>query len=400
MLGAALLAPWSTAQAADNFDSDRPVTNYILRVGYDEITAEDPPEASPSDEPEETEPTDAAMAPGCGCNGYGNGCACNNGACNNGCGCNSGCGWCGPDCQDCPSCVTQIGVGLDTFHNPTDSLLFLLPSASNFGVVTSANVGTRLGSLSDYGFGAQLGASYGVYDFNGRYILHPSAAQEQIFVTAGLFRRPDAEIPFGFGVVYDWQINNNYGALAQSPFLGQWRCQFAYASSAWNEFGWWGAFHDRRDTKSLIGIPITYRSINQNNLFWHHKYQRGADSWLYIGLADQNRLNFANLIPNTGSVANWIFGGTVTAPMSDYLAVYANFAYMVPTAPSNILGTAASDEVYQLGAGITYYISGNARTKTVAGQCWAPYMPLANNGNFVVDSSFASVNSAIGGLFP
>ena len=55
---------------------------------------------------------------------------------------------------------------------------------------------------------------------------------------------------------------------------------------------------------------------------------------------------------------------------------------MRPTARA---GSAASiEDAYSIGFGLTFYPGGNARTRTVAGNCWMPYLPVANNGTFLV----------------
>jgi hypothetical protein len=47
----------------------------------------------------------------------------------------------------------------------------------------------------------------------------------------------------------------------------------------------------------------------------------------------------------------------------------------------------ALDAAYSICCGLTFYPGGNARTRTVAGNCWMPYLPVANNGTFLMDSS-------------
>ena len=72
------------------------------------------------------------------------------------------------------------------------------------------------------------------------------------------------------------------------------------------------------------------------------------------------------------------------APLSDVISLYANMQYMHP---SSAPGNAAYGEAgWYVAFGLQYYIGGHARTDTVAGNCWLPYLPLANNGNFLVDS--------------
>ena len=48
--------------------------------------------------------------------------------------------------------------------------------------------------------------------------------------------------------------------------------------------------------------------------------------------------------------------------------------------------TASVEDAYSVTFGFVWYPLGNARTKSVAGNCWMPYLPVANNGSFLVDT--------------
>lgn len=320
------------------------------------------------------------------------------------CGSSAGCrcsNWCPPVSDKCPRFGSYFWSGVDSWRGVSDGTF-----QNNDGVVTGANVAAPLAWLSEYGFGAQAGASYGVYDFDGRASSAPTnLAQQQVFVTTGLFRRADASLPLGRisgGVVYDWQFNNNFGTFANSPTLGQWRGQIAYAFSAWNEIGFWGAIRDRGAQKiTPLGLQ-EYSAINQGNLFWHHKYQRwGADSRFYIGIPNQHRLNqdFANFGPAGagGSLGTFIVGTNWNVPINDRLDMYANAMYMRPSAhagattgplgPGAGTAYASAQDFWNISFGLTYYPGRAARSSTVAGRKWMPYLPVANNGTFLVDTN-------------
>ena len=126
--------------------------------------------------------------------------------------------------------------------------------------------------------------------------------------------------------------------------------------------------------------PDARRSINQANLFWHHKYDFGGDSWFWVGLPQDSRLNpFLG-----GNLGDFLVGGSVIAPLSDYLALYGNFQYMHPSASPG--ATADSESAWYIAFGLQYYVGGTARSSTIAGNCWLPLLPVANNGNFLVDT--------------
>ena len=91
-------------------------------------------------------------------------------------------------------------------------------------------------------------------------------------------------------------------------------------------------------------------------------------------------------VVNNGSLGEYTLGATFIVPISNCLALYANGSYMRPTASP---GAAASiEDAYSIGCGLTFYPGCNARTRTVAGNCWMPYLPVANNGSFLVDRNY------------
>ncbi len=77
-------------------------------------------------------------------------------------------------------------------------------------------------------------------------------------------------------------------------------------------------------------------------------------------------------------------------PISDNLSGYANVMYMKPSAHEGVSPTfasAAAQEFWNVGVGLGWYPGHAARSQTVAGRQWMPYMPVANNSSFLVDST-------------
>ncbi len=212
-------------------------------------------------------------------------------------------------------------------------------------------------------------------------MLTTTAAQQQTFLTLGFYKRANERNAFSWGVVHDWMFNQGFGSQAVNPTLGQWRGQVAYATSAWNEFGVWATLRDKGATSTTsTGGLFSTRSINQANLFWHHKYDFGADSWLWVGIPQDSRLNSVL----GGNLGDFLVGGSVIAPMSDYVSLYSNFQYMHPSSASGNVGQGEAS--WYIAFGLQFYLNGAAYSQTVAGNCWVPLMPVANNGNFLVDS--------------
>jgi hypothetical protein len=283
--------------------------------------------------------------------------------------------------------------GWDNFRGVSDGQF-----QGNNGFVNGFNVAAPL--CERLGLAWQGGMSYGAYDLSGRSFIAPfNQTQQQFFVTTGFFRRADVGSPISGGIVYDWNINNNYGELNNSPTLGQWRGQIAWALGPMNEIGMFGTLRDRGDQKvGAFGVQ-DYRAISQGNIFWHHKYAAfGGDSWFYVGVPDRHRLAqdpgdfFAS--GSGGSLGQVIFGTNWLVPVTDYVSVYANGMYMKPSAHPGLqfdtngnLAIASNQEFWNIAIGVAIYPGGAARSRTVAGRKWMPYLPVANNSTFLVDTN-------------
>jgi hypothetical protein len=292
--------------------------------------------------------------------------------------------WCGAFDWLAPAPVASIDDGhqqLYLFHGYSSWRGIADGSGpNNNGFYYGANFGTQLGTLSDEtGIGAQLGGSGGLYDLNGR--ASPFASNEMLqqgFITAGLFRRTDELTNFSGGVVFDGMFNDNFGQFAASPFLGQLRYQVAYALNDQHEFGMWGTARVVDETQNVLG-PLSFRGVDQFNFFWHHRFAFGGDGMSWIGFPDHTKLG------GNGSLGNYTFGGTLTAPLSPAWAAMMDLQYMPPTA--HIGSTAAKEESFYVAIGVILFPGGNSRIANVGGSRWRPYLPVANNGSFMVDTN-------------
>jgi hypothetical protein len=329
--------------------------------------------------------------------------ACNGGGCNN----------CfdelaRPYADPCPRIYAEFTNFYDSFRNVSDGGL-----NNNFGTGYSGNIGGAIPGLEDSGLGWQAGASYGWYDWDGRQDLstaaiggagagantRPTEGQQQTFITIGFFRRADCDRPLAFGLVHDWMINDNYGAFAQAVTLGQWRGQAEYCLSGRNSIGAWGTLRDQGDSKNILtpgGALLgtaSYRSLNQVNFFWHHKFNpRGADGWTWVGCpSTQGRVDQTGNgigLGGGGTLGTLLLGGAMRIPLNNNLAFTTSMQYMRPSAAA---GNAASiEEAFSFSGGITYVPNRAARSTTVAGRKNAPYIPVANNGYFLTDSNVSA----------
>ena len=313
-------------------------------------------------------------------------------------GCSSCCpAPCGPEqpCGACDSCCGNLGCetdsrfgivgsfGLDSFKGIADS-----DWPGNFGAVTGVNTGVLLPGAEEYGLGWQTGISYGIYDFDGRTTGDdPSHSQQQVFVTTGFYRKAKCDQRLSFGLVYDWMYNTDWGVYSTNPTLGQWRGQIEYALNDCNGIGVWGTKNDlgsSQVTGAVAPFTVENRAISQVNLFWHHKFAcTCADSLLWMGMTDRKRLDQSATSVGGGSLGEWTIGASVQVPLSERLALYANGSYMHPSATAS--GLANTEASYDVGMGVAWYFGCHARNCGLFGRPATPYMPLANNGNFLVD---------------
>lgn len=281
-------------------------------------------------------------------------------------------------CDDSPGFGLLAFVGYDAWRGPVDD------SWENNGLHTGLNFGSRLGWLSDYtGIGFQLGGSVGVYDWSGTEyrIARQNEAETQGFLTYGLFRKASEDCRWSASLVQDWMLNSNYGALSQNPTIWQGRWQVGYALRPRHEWGFWGTFAGPTVTRDVPFFgPRTYKSINQLNIYQHHKWTEwGADSWIWFGVPERDRLS------GDHSLGDYTVGALANCPLNNHVALYALVTYMHPSSRAGAAGSL--DEMWNFSIGLSFFPRPNARSSTVAGQCWMPQLPVANNGTFLVDTN-------------
>lgn len=281
-------------------------------------------------------------------------------------------------CDESPSRSIVAMVGYDSWREISDG------SWQNNGLHVGLNYGTKLGAFSDLtGIGFQIGGSVGVFDWSGTdyRLTDNNTAETQGFLTYGFFRKPNENSRWSAAVVQDWMFNDNFGIFAQNPTLSQIRWQAGYALNASNEIGMWGANRVLGDTRIVAGAGATsWRAVDQLNPFWHHKWGTGgADTVIWVGVADAHRL------AGNGSLGDYIAGALANVPLSDRVGLYTLVTYMHPSSRPGPAGSL--EDAWNFTIGVQFYPSRNARSSTVAGRCWLPWLPIANNGLFMVDTN-------------
>lgn len=283
-----------------------------------------------------------------------------------------------PICDRRDPHVFHVFYGYDAWRGVPDG------SWTNNGVHFGASVGSRLGEFSDAtGIGLQFGGTIGVYDWAGTdYRLdNQNKPTTQGMLTYGLFRRADERTNWSAAIANDWMLNSNYSVFGEDSVLWQWRAQIGYIFDDANEWGVWGAWRGHGETQRVMYFgDVTWQPIQQLHLFWHHKWTPGgADTWIMIGIPEQDRLT------GGGSLGDYIAGAYSLCPLNDRFMLYSMVNYMHQSARPGDPG--AREEAWNFYIGVAFFPQPLARSRTVRGHKWSPLLPVANNGLFLVDAS-------------
>lgn len=288
---------------------------------------------------------------------------------------------CGDECVGNWRDNTEVWAGADTYRGFGDgrsAAFFPLPFATGNSAGAVAGFNTAFG-LGESRVRAQVGASYGWYDFKGRTIDDPgqeASVQQQAYVTFGFYKRSDicCGDRISWGVVYDQFFGHQWGWTADEIYLAQVRGILGYAINECNEVGVWGTFRTNQDLAGIssvgANINTTVRTMNQANAYWRHNWAFGGNTMMYVGGFDQ------------ADVASWQLGMLNTVPLNHSVSLYGNFNYVVPGSASGLAG--AAEEQWNAGVGFVYYLGGKAVNSTVSGNTGLALLPVANNGSFLI----------------
>lgn len=247
--------------------------------------------------------------------------------------------------------------------------------AGNNGAYASLNLAVGI-PKEKYGFGAQLGGSYGLYDWDARgsnTTGNTRALQQQAFLSVGLFRRAPCSSGLNAGLVYDVMFNKQFGVFALSPIVGQVRAQLSYLIACENEVGLWGTLDTQTSHEETSEIPVKYRAICQVNLIWTHYFKNLAQTSLWVGTPYRRGLMYSS-----GRAGNYIVGASFSAPLTSTLSIVGHGMYMGARSGS------AFQESSNYAANVTFGINYSF------GSCKSghrPFLPLADNSNFLVDTN-------------
>jgi len=282
-----------------------------------------------------------------------------------------------PSC--CPPCCDEPIFYCSRMPFEIDFTLALddfrsLPEGSwngNWGAYSALN----LKAFLPMNFTAQVAGSYGLYDWTGRAFAptnNSKSLQQQGFITAAAsYESPCSGV--NAGVAYDWMLNKNFGLFAVNPFFDQIRGQLGYLIRGGHEIGAWASYGIRISHEESQNVPLQFRGISQANLFYCYYFKNHGYGMVWAGSPYRR-----GLLYKSGRPGDYIFGVQFAAPMTEYLTIEGHGAYMGPRGWSGI--TPSKNFASDIAIAITYSF-GKRRVRQ------SPYMTLANNGNFMVDTN-------------
>jgi hypothetical protein len=244
---------------------------------------------------------------------------------------------------------------------------------NNFGPRGGVNVG----ALAFNNIGGQLGVSYAGYDLHGRELDEERSAEDQLFITAGVFKRATCCCPgarwldrISAGFVYDQMIADNLGDRADYLTIGQVRGRVGFVLDCRNELGVWGA--SGIEPRNLVRPGLITEGMDQISGFWHHKWQYCAETTFWAGVAE-----------DPGQVT---LGFQGEAPLNDRVSLFGSFHYILPsTSGGDTPNNAYAEEFWSVSFGVTVYLRGCGGSKNIAGHRWMPLLPVADNGSFALE---------------
>ncbi len=246
--------------------------------------------------------------------------------------------------------------GVQAFKGPVDRGV-----NGNFGIQKGLNWARPL--WDELGIGYQLGGVISLSDFEGGAGL-VNHGRDQFFATTGIFRRAEGNQGFQAGAVVDYLYDSFYVRMN----LLQVRWEIAYRSQQ-NEVGIWSAQQANSDTRpapAAFGQPtVAWVANNQFNLFYRRHFRNGSQGRMWIGLSPFHDV---------------IFGGDVTAHMSERWAIQASYNYLLPSLDPMI--TNSIKETWNISLCMVCFVG--YKSPCAPFNPYRPMFNVADNGWFLV----------------
>lgn len=303
----------------------------------------------------------------CGCGG-GCGHGCSDGCCSlGGCsdhGCSVGCAFFGHWSHCPPWWIRNFSffAGVHGFKGPADQ-----GRNGNFGFHEGFNWGAPLGG--PFCIGYQLGMQAVHSNFAGDQTTSDSyfreSGRDQIFFTAGLFRRAMCS-GWQSGIAFDLLHDSYYGTAD----LTQIRTESALVFSGCREIGFWGNFGVGCDDFSYERLEQVFTQpmgpTDTYSLFFRRHFSGGGQGRLWAGFSGNG---------------DGVLGGDCTVPLGTSWALENNFTYLIPKAGDGADGQ--QDETWSVSIQLVWYPGREARC--VFRNPYQPLFSVADNSLFILE---------------
>ena len=294
---------------------------------------------------------------------------CAGGTCGGGCMGGAGGGSCGPGCTRYIPCPTftfralQISAGVQGFKNGGNR-----GSDGSFGFQQGLNWSTRFACFD--GLNAQLGFRGVQSDLAGSVLSTDS--RNQIFVTAGLFRRVDWGLQFG--AVADFLREDWYTSMNISQIRGE----VSWVFPVEHELGFRLTQSSNAQTSPAIlninGVRTarneTWEATDTYLFFYRYESEMmpTAGGEFFIGLSNES---------------DTLIGGSADMPISPWVALQSSATYLIPPNKVPTGGNPGESEGWNIGFGLVFYPGGPRNFSF--NRYDRPLFNVADNGNFITD---------------
>lgn len=298
-----------------------------------------------------------------------------------GCG---GCGGCGDPCGGCNGCGgccllfnprtnVEVFAGAHAFRGVPN-----LDSSGSFGFYEGFMLSGPVPCLPGEPISWEFGGLFSQTDFQGSP--YTDNSRQQVFGTAGLFRRVDWGLQGG--LVADF-MNDHWYATAN---LFQIRGEISWLYPSGHEIGFWGThgINQSGDTANInfagavVSDEIDSESIDIYAAFYRKTFCEGGDARVFGGVTDHSHA---------------VVGADVRLPVTCNWGLQAGFTYLISSedAVHPTPGTLDFDEIpedaWNVNVGIVWSFGGRLKDPC---NYHRALLPVANNGTFIMHRRLAN----------
>lgn len=258
--------------------------------------------------------------------------------------------------------ANYANTGAAAANNPATSRI----GSSSFGFYEGFNSGHSLKNLFSWDLASQLGVRFTQSSLSGAEFTQDS--RNQVFVTAGLFRRVDFGLQYG--VVYDYLNDDWYYHLN----LSQLRGELSWNDGCSHEFGYQfmaglgGGTSGTTVTNAAGAIfngSISMEPTDQHRFFVRKTIAGGGQYQAFLGGTNHS---------------DFLLGFSVNSASYHGWGVYTGATYLVPNEKTGIPG-GNENESWNLSMGVVLRPGG---VQTCGRYC-RPLLDVADNGTFMAD---------------